>query len=324
MRRYLRIIAIVSLLIGAYFVYNAFFKQHPSIDFYHWKQSYSVPKDALLKPHYIKCIDIGYNGRDVEYRDTIFKTASNSRIVPVIYIDNRVLSHVDAGQLAQNIYQNIEKLSQSAHFTYEKIEVDCDWTPSSREKYFAMLKELKAASKKKIEVTIRLHQIKYASKTGVPPADSGMLMYYNMSDFTSIDTKNYILDIDVAKRYHYNFDTYPLALDLALPLYTQATIIRFSKVVGAIEGVNKDEIIKENFKHLSDNLYQVTKEHYLKGKLLYEGDRVRFDSVSIPMLQEAIDTLKSIMKRPNKIVFFRWGNFESGEKKSLEDLAKSF
>ena len=99
-----------------------------------------------------------------------------------------------------------------------------------------MLKELKAASKKKIEVTIRLHQIKYASKTGVPPADSGMLMYYNMSDFTSIDTKNYILDIDVAKRYHYNFDTYPLALDLALPLYTQATIIRFSKVVGGDRG----------------------------------------------------------------------------------------
>jgi hypothetical protein len=94
--------------------------------------------------------------------------------------------------------------------------------------------------------------------------------------------------------------------------------------VGVIEGASKDEIIKENFKHLSDNLYQVTKEHYLKGKLLYEGDRVRFDSVSIPMLQEAIDTLKSIMKRPNKIVFFRWGNFESGEKKALEDLAKSF
>ncbi|MEJ2489745.1 MAG: hypothetical protein P8Y50_08195 [Sulfurovaceae bacterium] len=58
--------------------------------------------------------------------------------------------------------------------------------------------------------------------------------------------------------------------------------------------------------------------------LLYEGDRVRFDSVSIPMLQEAIDNLKPIMKRPKKVVFFRWGNFESAEKKSLEDLAKSF
>lgn len=324
MRRYLSFIAIVSLFVGVYFVYNAFFIQRPNIDFYHWKQSYSVPEDALLKPHYIKCIDIDYNGREVKYRDTIFKTLISSEIVPVVYIDNRVLSHVDDRELAQHVYQSIEKLSQSAKFTYEKIEIDCDWTLSSKEKYFAMLKELKVASSKKIEVTIRLHQIKYASKTGVPPADSGMLMYYNMSDFTSLETKNYILDMDVAKRYHYNFDTYPLTLDLALPLYTQATIIRFSKVVGAIEGVNKDEIIKDNFKLLSHNIYLVTKEHYLKGKLLYEGDRVRFDSVSIVMLKEAIKSLKPIMKRPKKIVFFRWGNLENVEKKELEDLAKSF
>ncbi len=324
MRRYLSFIAIVSLFVGVYFIYNAFFIQRPNIDFYHWKQSYSVPEDALLKPHYIKCIDIDYNGREVKYRDTIFKTVISSEIVPVVYIDNRVLSHVDDGELAQHVYQSIEKLSQSAKFTYEKIEIDCDWTLSSKEKYFAMLKELKVVSSKKIEVTIRLHQIKYASKTGVPPADSGMLMYYNMSDFTSLETKNYILDMDVAKRYHYNFDTYPLTLDLALPLYTQATIIRFSKVVGAIEGVSKDEIIKDNFKLLSHNIYLVTKEHYLKGKLLYEGDRVRFDSVSIVMLKEAIKSLKPIMKRPKKIVFFRWGNLENVEKKELEDLAKSF
>ncbi len=324
MRRYLRFIAIVSLFVGVYFIYNAFFIQRPNIDFYHWKQSYSVPEDALLKPHYIKCIDIDYNGRELKYRDTIFKTVISSEIVPVVYIDNRVLSHVDDGELAQHVYQSIEKLSQSAKFTYEKIEIDCDWTLSSKEKYFAMLKELKVVSSKKIEVTIRLHQIKYASKTGVPPADSGMLMYYNMSDFTSLETKNYILDMDVAKRYHYNFDTYPLTLDLALPLYTQATIIRFSKVVGAIEGVSKDEIIKDNFKLLSHNIYLVTKEHYLKGKLLYEGDRVRFDSVSIVMLKEAIKSLKPIMKRPKKIVFFRWGNLENVEKKELEDLAKSF
>jgi hypothetical protein len=169
-----------------------------------------------------------------------------------------------------------------------------------------------------------LHQIKYASKTGVPPVDNGVLMYYNMSDFNSLDTKNYILDLDVAKKYHYNFDSYPLELDLALPLYNQATIIRFSKVVGAIEGVSRDEIIEANFTYISDNIYLVTKEHYLGGKLLYAGDKVRFDGVSISLLKEVVSALKPIMKKPKKIIFFRWGNLDNLEIKELSDIVKSY
>jgi len=91
-------------------------------------------------------------------------------------------------------------------------------------------------------------------------------MYYNMTNFKELETKNYILDLELAQRYHYNFERYPLPMDLALPLYAQTTIISFESVVGIIEGVRKKD-------------------------LLYEGDRIRVDEVKIEDLQETIKKL---------------------------------
>ena len=188
-----------------------------------------------------------------------------------------------------------------------EIQVDCDWTDGSREQYFRFLKLLKAESGKKISATIRLHQVKYYKKRGVPPIDYGVLMYYNMSDFKNLETKNYILDLEVAKRYHYNFDSYPLALNLALPLYSQATIIRFGEVVGLVEGVREKEL-DLNFKKIEQHLFEVRKTHFFKKRLLYEGDQIRIDEVTKEVLIQTLMALKKVMKQPKEIIFYRWGN----------------
>ena len=140
-----------------------------------------------------------------------------------------------------------------------------------------------------------------------------------MSNFKDLETRNYILDLDLAKKYHYNFDTYPLPLDLALPLYAQATIIRFNSVVGIMEGVRSKELTN-HVKALKNNHYEVLKTHYFKKRLLYKGDILRVDEVSLSMLQKAVENLSKVMKQPKEIIFYRWENKKEYEAKELENL----
>jgi len=139
-------------------------------------------------------------------------------------------------------------------------------------------------------------------------------MFYNMSDFLDPKTKNYILDLDIAKSYLKDFRSYPLKLDLALPLYSMATVIRYEKVVSIIDDVKKDDL-KNGFKHLKENRYKVLKTHYFKGKLLYEGDILRVDEVSLDMLKDAV---KMIPFEFEKIIYFRYDNLKNYKVKTLE------
>lgn len=289
-----------------------------SHDFYHWKQSYSLSPTISTPPTYIKVLDISHH-KKLAIRVTQFKTKPSKPITPVIYIDNPVFLHEDGTSLADKIFTLLQKMAQQ-NFTYSHVQFDCDWSPKTRANYFNFLKTFKQRSQKKLSSTIRLHQVKYHTQTGVPPVDHGLLMYYNMSDFKEIKSRNYILDLEVAKAYHYNFDTYPLRLNLALPLYAQATIQRFEEVVGAMEGIRKEDL-SEHFKAISPNHYQVTKTHYFNQRLLYKDDILRLDSVTVDDLSLAIQALKRVMKRPQKIIFFRWGNRDFYKEKALNKIS---
>jgi hypothetical protein len=308
------LLLILVTLIGLFFYFQKTATQ-PSQNFYYWKQNYNV--DTVEAPKYIKILDIAYNDKLV-IQETSFSSKPQQKIVPVIYIDNPVFKRLKEKNFAKKLLTRLNQRAKQT-FIFDEIQVDCDWTNSTQTAYFDFLKALKTLSQKNISTTIRLHQIKYHQRTGVPPADKGVLMYYNMANFKDLETKNYILDLALAKKYHHNFDTYPLPLDLALPLYAQATIIRFESVVGIIEGIRKKDLNK-HFKTLKENHYEVTKTHYFNQRLLYEGDTIRVDEVSIEDLQEAVKNLKKVMKQPKEIIFYRWGNRKEYAKRELETL----
>ena len=252
------------------------------IAFYYWKSKCNISKDFSY-PLYIKVLDISTN--------SIIKTKCNKRkFTPVVYIDNHALNK--RNNIAQIIFKTIPKNTKEVQF-------DCDWTSSTRQKYFKLLTLMKKHYAK-ITATIRLHQLKYQTKTGIPPVDSGVLMFYNMSDFLNPNTKNYILDLDVAQKYLRGFKSYPLQLDLALPIYSMATIFRYGKVVSLINGI-KSNMLDNNFKKLSNNHYKVLKTHYFRGKLLYKNDELRVDEVSLEQLKKAI---KMIPFEYHRIIFF--------------------
>ena len=183
----------------SFLVFNIDKKEEPlSISFYSWENSFN--QKEIKEKLYIKVLDIAYSTR-LELVKTNLLTKPKD-FVPVVYITNETMKNVDYTLVSSAILETLKK------FEFSEVQIDCDWSDSSASNYFNLLKDLKAKLNKTISATIRLHQIKYYYKTGIPPVDYGVLMYYNMSNIGDFDTKNSILDNDISKQYHYNFDNY--------------------------------------------------------------------------------------------------------------------
>ncbi|MCB0641076.1 MAG: hypothetical protein KDC44_05525, partial [Phaeodactylibacter sp.] len=141
--------------------------------------------------------------------------------------------------------------------------------------------------------TIRLHQIKYFTRTGVPPVDRGMLMYYNMSPVMDPQTTNSILDLGEAAKYLVNVDRYPLPLDLALPMYTWGVLIREGKVIRLINNLGPEALVDTSrFEQMDGPFFEVKKSTYLEGYYLYQGDRLRLEQVEADTLIAALAQLR--------------------------------
>lgn len=304
------------LLFSFLLIFLIFFKQDNSLtySFYHWKNSYFLEK--VKEKLYIKVLDIDYSNK-LEVIKTSFDNKPQDGSIPVIYITNKTLNIASLNTILNTIIKNLDTLE----FNYDEVQIDCDWSLSTKYNYFKLLEELKAKLNKKLSVTIRLHQIKYFVKTGVPKVDYGVLMYYNMSNIQDSQIKNSILDNTIAKKYHYNFDKYPLKLKLALPLYSQAVQFRNQRALDFFEGV-KIEDFSNNFKKLETNIFQATKSFYFRGKYIYKNDIFRFEDSSFEELEVALKDFYNLSKNSfNEVIFY---TIDYKNKYDLNKLIKGF
>ena len=301
-----------TLSILLIFLFPFLFQENKTLNpsFYHWDNTYSLqnPSEKL----YIKVLDIAFSNK-LEVIKTKFITKEPSDYIPTIYITNEAMKKTSNIKLLKAISKNLKSLK------FNEIQIDCDWSLSTKAKYFELLKQIKTTFKTSLSSTIRLHQIKYANKTGIPPVDYGVLMYYNMSTITNINTKNSILDNEVAKKYHYNFDTYPLKLKLALPLYSQGVQFRENKALDIFEGIQEKDF-KDNFKAIGNNKYQVLQSTYFKGRYVYKDDIFRFEDSTYEDIQIALsDFLKLSKNSFDEIIFY---TYKYKKKYDLEKLLK--
>lgn len=126
---------------------------------------------------------------------------AQTKIVPVVFITNQTLENIDTTAtklLAFKISKRIQGIITTNQLpTPEEIQIDCDWTGGTREKYFLLLTELQKFPLFQNTIwsaTIRLHQVKFMENTGIPPVDRGMLMFYNMGNIEDINTPDSIYD----------------------------------------------------------------------------------------------------------------------------------
>lgn len=239
----------------------------------------------------MRMVSYGFYASDSIYRSSI----ENLIIVPSIYIRNSVFlnaSNTDLDSLADNILFLTNKYFKEKYSAikqpFSEIQIDCDWTPATQEKYFYLLKQLKKLSGKTLSATLRLYPYKYPDKMGVPPVDKAMLMCYNLSGPLSKENENTILETNELEKYVKNVKKYPLHLDVALPVFSWMHIYRNNVFSGLIQSAQSDRL-KEVLKEIKPNWYVVQKDYLGEDNILLKaGDKLKLEEVNAKSIHASI------------------------------------
>ncbi len=228
---------------------------------------------------------------------TIVQLKENKvEIVPVVFITNESLIENDSTalqQLAQNIATLLSNISkQLEQDQYSELQIDCDWTQQTKAGYFFLLHEVRKQMQQSalfknslLSATIRLHQVKYSSKTGIPPVDKGLLMCYNMGNLKNPATNNSIIEVDELKKYLGGLKSYPLKLDVALPLFEWSVLFRKNQFKGIVQSVNPSTL-SNSICSKENNRYQFLVDTTISNIQFYKGDVLRYEESTAAVLQQ--------------------------------------
>lgn len=245
--------------------------------------------------------------------------------VPTIYLTNRTFKKtpVDSiDRLAQKVINYSKKILFNWSVLPSKIQFDVDWTPSTKDKYFKFLKTIRASGQfEKISTTVRLHQFKYPHKTGIPPADEGILMAYNTGAIKNWETENSIATLEDIERYTLRKAVYPIPLGVALPIFSWTVIFRdstFFKIVS--DGDLSWQGDTTHFELIAPNRYVVKSSTYLSGHYLYEGDLLRYEFITPKALKSFAERLQKHPKQSYQELLLYHLEEQHLEKYGLENL----
>lgn len=323
-------LALLAILICCLSLVSCHKRQTVITGFYYWKTNFTLSPDesALLKNSnaqrlYLRFFDVEQGWQEnfplipvgrLEVTDSIPKDVE---VVPVVFITNHAISVLDSAQivkLADKIRRKVQRMCDVNHITSPKeYQLDCDWNAETRKPYFQLVALFKEqVQPARVSVTIRLHQYKYMAKTGVPPADRGILMFYNMSNVRSPESDNYILDIAEAQKYLSPKVDYPLPLDIGMPVYSQGVMFKENKFQNLVESEEVEMAITNKWlKPLSGNWYQCTADSGAYYNYLDTAMRIRYERVTPERLLIAANMLKNVAARDScNIVFFHLDSFQ--------------
>jgi hypothetical protein len=301
--------------------------------------------DSLAVNHmYMRFFDVGWNPYDkkAEPIATMWDVSDETNrlnITPSVYITNDVLlqsTRPQLAELAQKICKRIthildtskEKTLRYVLYKYglqdeeknacekdeaqifkgrfNEILIDCDWTVKSKNNYFYLLGEIKRQMPGyALSATIRLWQYRDYETAGIPPADKGLLMCYNMSNPTSYDNENSIGSSKIMGQY-LNHNDYPIKLDAALPVFSWALVFRGGKFKGILPN-DYYNIENKAFKKIAQNHYVLQSDIVIKESYYRNGDEIRIERVSDAEMKKMIALLKkNIDLEGSRVTFFSW------------------
>lgn len=278
----------------------------PKRAFYYWKtrwvgspQVQSTLSQNAIGTLYMRFFDVGWDevGRaahPISALEFASPVPERVEIIPVVYLVNNVFLNIpyrDVEQLAQNVGQKIDRMASDQGIRFGQVQIDCDWTDGSRRNYFhfaELLNRQLQEQGKTLSATIRLHQVKYAERTGVPPVDRGMLMFYNFGRIQADATRSSIFNAQDASLYASFIESYRLPLDVVLPLFSWTVHSREGEVVGLSEELTAEELDSfEGFQKLSPNRYTVQRSFFFHGRYFVRGDRIVIEETTPEMTQAA-------------------------------------
>lgn len=268
--------------------------------FYYWQTVFKLSDaqrarlDSLhCQRLYLKVLDLGIspeNGQPAPM--ALLETADSSglegrAVIPCVFITNEVFQRTEASLLPGLADKIVGVTGTQA----PEIQIDCDWTATTRERYFVFLREIKKRlpATCRLSVTIRLHQYKFPRQTGVPPADRGMLMLYNTGDIDNPATRNSIFDPADARKYIDGARAgYPLPLDVALPDFSWALVFRQGEFWKILPDFDAGQLADTAFfRAAGPDRWEVLQGTFRGGLYLRPGDQLRYESITPELLEEA-------------------------------------
>jgi hypothetical protein len=293
-----------------------------------------------IKKLYIHMFDVVWNKQTQSVTPTA-KVSCNTlfpntfTIIPTIYITVESLQKttlLNIPNLAHKIFTECSTLCKINNLQFSEIQIDCDWTPSTKRSFFLLLQTLSDtlhATNKNLSATIRLHQIKYYKKTGIPPVDRGMLMFYNMGTITCNSEKNSIYNKEDAQKYTDFIRNYPLELDIALPLFSWGVVCNNNHVKLLVNTI--DDFLKKHRPNLiqsKNNEYISRKSFLYKGMYITKGDVITIEKITPEECKDAADFLAENLnlKKQRTISLFDYSSIrkEKYEINSLQDIYNQF
>lgn len=247
---------------------------------------------------------------------------SDKKIVPVIFITNETWLNITESQieyLANKISnQLLETEKQNPIKLANEIQIDSDWTVSTKDDYFKFLSALKKVSNKEVTCTLRLHQVKDKKSTGIPPVDKLYLMCYATSSPLENTDVNSILDVKLLKSYLKNINDYPKKLDIALPIYSWGIVSNHLGKKKLINAVSIAELENNpNFKRLNRTTYEVLTDDFYFGSYLSKGFTVKVEEIDPLSLKESLDFIEGKLDYPYQIIYY---HLDSRFTKNYPDL----
>lgn len=297
---------------------------------YYWRTTFTLSdaeKDFLHKHDitklYVRFFDVDYDYSADDEEKIVPKATirfidsvpNGVEIIPTIYITTVAMGRmqIKEDEYAEKILKRVKAICLHNKIKFNEIQLDCDWTKSTRKYFFSLCKAIKQQldSEQCLSSTIRLHQLTQTP----PPVDKGVLMVYNTGNLTEMTTDNSIFSYDDIKPYlrDNRLADYQLPLDVAYPTYGWSVVFfhggddiyRFDRIMRRTDFSSYPEL-----KKIGRNTYEATSSIDFSGGTNYldrisEKDRVRVErptAKEIMRVKGLIDTqLKD--KKHNNILY---------------------
>lgn len=296
-------------------------KREVHTNFYFWRTVYQqdTTEQRYLEHFksdklYVRMMDVDRDEQGVptpiapiNFKD---KLPNDKALVPVVFIVNDILKTLkdeELSRLAANIMKFVNgKVKQSGKLDYRELQIDCDWTASTRTTYFKLLEEIrKLNGSRMLSATLRLHQLKNQEKSGVPPVDKVLLMCYNMGNLRKYGVQNSILEVAEMKKYlDKNLSYYPMPIDIGLPLFSWAVVFKKQAYAGISKRMTVDVLNNtEAFEMQPNGLYRAKND--LPNLGLNKDDEIRYEQSKFEALKECVSYLeKHLRNAPVNLVFY--------------------
>jgi hypothetical protein len=298
--------------------------------FYYWRTTLSLDaaeRAALAELRiarlYLRLLDVTWDERAGVPRVAGELTSGDPlpaglEVVPVVFLRQQVLRHLDAAAvraLAALLDERFASHLRTLGVTARELQLDCDWTDRTGPAFFSLLTELRrlAAARApagtpppRLSATLRLHQIAHRERTGVPPVDRGMLMFYNMGRFSAEPEDRAIFDGARAAGYLARLADYPLPVDVALPIWAWTLHLRDGEVIDLLQSTDPAELEGVAFlRRTGQDRYVATETSFFRGALLREGDELKGERLSSAELAAAAGQLaRALPAAPRAVALF--------------------